>query len=177
MTNTCTSSLISSPPPPRSSPFRRNGSPTCNQNRDRKLPMNFFSSPLFHTFFLPFSFAFSKTIGYLTGYLLPISFAHGVSNVIVAKNVLQLELKYPARDGFRFVFDRLFRLLDNFISVPSFCSPSLSLSLSPFPPPFLPTLASRHRGCFFPLINLNKKGKRGGKDATILCAVPSNEPT
>lgn len=138
MTNTCTSSLISSPPPPRSSPFRRNGSPTCNQNRDRKLPMNFFSSPLFHTFFLPFSFAFSKTIGYLTGYLLPISFAHGVSNVIVAKNVLQLELKYPARDGFRFVFDRLFRLLDNFISVPSFCSPSLSLSLSVSPSPFPP---------------------------------------
>lgn len=135
--------------PPRSSPFRRNGSPTCNQNRDRKLPMNFFSSPLFHTFFLPFSFAFSKTIGYLTGYLLPISFAHGVSNVIVAKNVLQLELKYPARDGFRFVFDRLFRLLDNFISVPSFCSPSLSLS--PFPPPLSPHSRQQTPRLLFPV--------------------------
>lgn len=125
---------------PYLSPFvpvamRRNGYPTCNQDRDRKLAMNFFPLLSFTPSFAPSrSLAFSlfrKTIGYLTG-LLAISFAHGVSKSL--RNVLQLELKYPVCDGFRFVFDRLFRLLDNFISVHSFYSPpSLSLSPSPFP--------------------------------------------
>lgn len=128
---------------PYLSPFvpvamRRNGYQTCNQDRDRKLPMNFFPLLSFTPSFAPsrslvFSL-FRKTIGYLTG-LLAISFAHGVSKSL--RNVLQLELKYPVCDGFRFVFDRLFRLLDNFISVHSFYSPPPSLSLSPSPFPLL----------------------------------------
>lgn len=80
---------------------RRNGSPTCNQNLDRKLPMNFFSSPLFHAFFRPLSLSRFFENDRIFG-LLAISFAHGVSKSVAKRFAIGIEISCARRFPFRF---------------------------------------------------------------------------
>lgn len=151
---TCTSSLISRSSPrcdvTDPQPVIRIGIENCRWIPP-PLPLSFLSH--FLSFLLSLSRFLENDIAYLTG-LLAISFTHRVSKPL--RNVaIGIEISSVRR--FRFVFDRSF-LVFLIILYPSFYSLSVSLSLSPLP------LSRRHcGGRFFPLINLNKKGKRVGQ--------------
>lgn len=57
------------------------------------------------------------------------------------------------------------------------CPPRLAIILYPFVQILLACVSScRRYSCFLSLINLNEKERKRVKDATILCAVLSNEP-